>query len=102
MIEETLKEILNLPCIGSEDVIERRGCFNVYPVSTNGLVGDGSFQTANDSYAVNVFGSDRQSVMDHIKLLMKSKMIVAPATYTFEKDWKVWRAQAIIYTLGGK
>lgn len=105
-LNEKISELLNIPYISEDDVVDRHGCFTLTPLLSSGLVGDGAPAHEDDHIRVNVFYANQFTMMKKTKELRKEllklhKVIVSDPSYTYEKEWKVWRAMMTVISIGG-
>lgn len=105
-VKEVISETLNIPCISEEDTVDKYGCFMLVPVLTSGISGDGVLCTCDDNWRIHIFEQDKFELINDsrsvFKRLEKEKEIVVDApTYTYEKEWKVWRAMINLTMIGG-
>lgn len=105
-VEETISTMLNIPCISEEDTIDKYGCFMLVPVLTSGISGDGTLCTYDDNWRIHIFKQDKSELIRESKKVFKhlakeKKVVVDTPSYTYEKEWKVWRAMITIIMIGG-
>lgn len=105
-VEEMISTMLNIPCISEEDTVDKYGCFMLVPVLTSGISGDGTLCTYDDNWRIHIFKQDKFKLIKESKkvfkeLAKKSRVTVGEPTYTYEKEWKVWRAMIMINLIGG-
>lgn len=100
---DTIRKELSIPYISEEDTV-MDGSFLVSPIITNGIKGDGKFQSVYDLVVVDLFFSDKRDALKASRKMLGAlpdKYIIGNPDYTYEKNCKMWRMTVNISIEGG-
>jgi len=81
------------------------GSFTLEPYISSGLRGNGLIQSEVDYYAVNLFYSDKATLVANAKLLCRNLLqngnMCDTPSYTYEREGKIWRGTLRVGIIGG-
>lgn len=92
---DLIGEFLNIPEIEPNEAVQD-GSFQISPIRTDGLRGDGKFCTMQDVFSVNLFYANKLEMMADVKALVNHlidhKYKCSAPDYTYEMNGGIWRA----------
>lgn len=94
LIEE-ISDFLNIPHLEPNQAVQD-GSFQIAPISSNGVRGNGMFQNLRDYVSVNLFYTDKKEMVHDVKSLVyhlqELQYICSAPDYTYEINGGIWRA----------
>ena len=96
---EWIKSITEMPYIDESGIV-MDGSFDLYPVITGGIEGNGEVQNTYTTYSCNVFLKNKEEMVKICtklwKELCKQKYVCDQPDYTYENEGHIWRGTLMI------